>query len=145
MVASGCVEAGSGFQARVTLGLRGCYETRCRRSAARILCPTPTRGLTAPATFIPPLRGWIDSIVNLFVPPGRVRAEFRNSLYALGAPPFSPLFGERVGAEPPLLTAHPPNVTGIPTSFNRSGSPMRSRFLPVHSDSISTTPSTPVA
>jgi hypothetical protein len=62
MVASGCVEAGSGFQARVTLGLRGCYETRCRRSAARILCPTPTRGLTAPATFIPPLRGWIDRL-----------------------------------------------------------------------------------
>jgi hypothetical protein len=38
-----------------------------------------------------------------------------------------------------------PNVTGLLVSFGRKGMPMRSRLRPVHSDSISTTPSTPVA
>ncbi len=48
--------------------------------------------------------------------------------YTWGAQSFSPSFGERVG-----------------TIFTRSGIPIRSLLRPVHSDSISTTPSTPVA
>ena len=45
---------------------RSCYETLCRRSAARILSHSD-RGLTAPANFIPPLRGWIDRFsIGLF-------------------------------------------------------------------------------
>ena len=46
--------------------VRGCYETLCRRSAARILSHSD-RGLTAPANFIPPLPGWIDRFsIGLF-------------------------------------------------------------------------------
>ena len=46
------------------------------------------------------------------------------TLYIWGCPPWSPSFGDRVG-----------------TIFTRGVIPMRSRRLPVHSDSISTSPS----
>ena len=50
-----------------------------------------------------------------------------------GAPPLSPSFGDRVGT-----------FWTIWRLFTRGTIPIRSRLRPVHSDSISTTPSTPV-